>query len=425
MRRRATIAGGVGTLIEYFDFAVYALVAVYIAPKFFPGENALVGLLFTLGIFASSYVVRPLGGWYFGRLGDREGRRKALIITIVTMGIATGLIGALPGYDVLGVGASILLLLLRMIQGFCAGGEISGAATYIAETAPAKRRGFYTSAMAMGSVGGFAAASFVCGFVAMILPADQMASWGWRIPFLIVVPLTLLCLYYRLKIEETPEFKALPKSHVARSPMREVLTKHPKKVLKVFLLVLVMTGTGNIANTYFATFLINNRGLGSSTVYWTIAIGTTVVVLSYPLVGILSDRLGRKRVIMTGYALFILVAFPVFLTLDNSTNMVMIGVAFVIFMLVHALTTVPGYILYAEIMPRNVRYTGQALGMNLALVLTGVAPLFVAQIVGVTGTITVLTWWVLGLMAIGFATISTVKETAHDPLLEEAVPVTK
>ncbi|WNI28250.1 MFS transporter [Streptomyces sp. ITFR-6] len=420
MIRRATTAGGLGTLIEYFDFGIYAFVAVYIAPQFFPGDDPLVGLLLTFGVFASSYLVRPLGGWFFGRLGDRAGRRRALVLTVVTMGSASALIGFLPSYATLGTTASVLLLLARMVQGFCAGGESAGAAAYIAESAPDGRRGFYTSAMAMGSVGGFSAAAAVCGLASSLVSPDQMASWGWRIPFLAVVPLTLLCLVYRLKIEETPEFKAIPKSEIVRSPMREVVTRHPVKVVQVFLLTVAMTGTGNVAVSYFGTYLIKNRGLGSEPVYWMIAIAIALAVLTYPMVGLLSDKLGRKRVIITGYAGFLVLAYPVLLILDKATNIVALGAAFTVFMLVHAWTIVPGYVFYAEMMPRNVRYTGTALGSNLAFIVTGFAPLVITRLIDSTHTITSLTWWFLGIMVVGLAAITFVKETALKPLQAES-----
>lgn len=419
MVRRATTAGGLGTLIEYFDFGVYAFVAVYIAPQFFPGDDQLVALLLTFGVFASSYLVRPLGGWYFGRLGDRSGRRRALVATVVTMGAASALIGVLPGYAALGVAASILLLLLRLVQGFCAGGESAGAATYIAESAPDARRGFYTSAMAMGAVGGFSVAAAVCGLVSSLLGTATMASWGWRVPFLLVVPLTLLCLFYRLRIEETPEFKAIPKSEIARSPLREVITRHPVRVLQVFLLTIAMTGTGNVAVSYFSTFLIKNRGLNATAIYWMVAIGIAIAVATYPFIGKLSDTYGRKRVIITGYVGFLVAAYPIFWVLDTADHILALGAAFVVFMVIHAWTIVPGYVFYAELMPRNVRYTGTALGSNLAFIVTGFAPLVIAQLIAATGSITSLTWWVAGIMVVGLVTISFVKETARKPLPAE------
>ncbi|OZE20479.1 MFS transporter, partial [Rhodococcus sp. 05-2255-1e] len=300
--RRAALAGGVGTLIEYYDFAVYGFLAVVIAPLFFPSTSPGVSILATLAVFGVAYVARPLGGIFFGRLGDRKGRRQALVVTVVCMGIACGVLGMLPTHSSVGVLAPILLVIIRLAQGFSAGGEIGGAATYIAESAPPNRRGFFGSFTPVGSTLGFAVAAAVVGVVALVTTDDQMSSWGWRIPFLLALPLALVCLRVRLKLEDSPEFEEMAaKNEVAKSPLSDVVKKQPWSVLRVVGIAIAMNGSGYIGLTYFSVYLINDLGFSKDSVYWTSAIAIALACATFPLSGMLTDRFGRKPVLLSGY----------------------------------------------------------------------------------------------------------------------------
>jgi MHS family proline/betaine transporter-like MFS transporter len=297
--RRAAIAGGVGTLIEYYDFAVYGFLAVIIAPLFFPSTSPGVSILATLAVFGVAYVARPLGGIFFGRLGDRKGRRHALVITVVCMGVACGILGLLPTHSSVGVLAPVLLVIIRLAQGFSAGGEIGGAATYIAESAPPNRRGFFGSFTPVGSTLGFAVAAAVVGLVALITTDEQMSSWGWRIPFLLALPLAFVCLRVRLKLEDSPEFEEMAaKNEVAKSPLSDVVKKQPWSVLRVVGIAIAMNGSGYIGLTYFSVYLINDLGFSKDSVYWTSAVAIALACATFPLSGMLTDRFGRKPVLL-------------------------------------------------------------------------------------------------------------------------------
>ncbi len=299
--RRAAIAGGVGTLIEYYDFAVYGFLAVVIAPLFFPSTNPAVSILATLAVFGVAYVARPLGGIFFGRLGDRRGRRSALVVTVVCMGIACGILGLLPTYSSAGLLAPILLVIIRLVQGFSAGGEIGGAATYIAESAPPNRRGFFGSFTPIGSTLGFAVAAAIVGLVALMTTDEQMSSWGWRIPFLLALPLAVICLCVRLKLEDSPEFAEMAeKNEVTKSPLTEVIKKNPLSVLRVVGIAIAMNGSGYIGLTYFSVYLINDLGFAKDAVYWTSALSIALACATFPLSGMLTDRYGRKPVLLGG-----------------------------------------------------------------------------------------------------------------------------
>ncbi|MHA6792460.1 MFS transporter [Pseudonocardia bannensis] len=224
--RRAVGAAAMGNPVEWFDYGVYSFVAVIIARQFFPGGEDGSGLLATFAIFAVAYLVRPLGGLVLGPLVDRIGRRRVLALTIVMMSAATFAIGLLPTYAQVGVLAPILLLTARLVQGFATGGEYGGAAAFIAEYAPDRRRGFYCSFLETGTLGGFVLAAGLVTTLQLTLPPQDMESWGWRVPFLVAGPLGLIGLRLRSKLEDTPAFRMLQQEQdVPDAPMRELLTR--------------------------------------------------------------------------------------------------------------------------------------------------------------------------------------------------------
>src|SRR5690606_7638283 len=286
LTRRAALAGGVGTLIEYYDFSVYGFLAVTIAPLFFPNSDSTASMLAALAVFASGYIVRPLGGVFFGWLGDRYGRRAPLVATIVGMGVCSGLIGVLPTYESVGVLAPVLLVLLRLVSGFCAGGEVGGAATYIAESTPPHRRGFFGSFTPFGSTFGFAVAAMVVAVFTSAVGSDGMTEWWWRMPFLLCLPLALLCLWARARLEDTPEFtKTKKEGRQAKWPLIQVLRDHPVAVLRVIGVAVATNGTGYIGLTYMNIYLIDDLGFPADQVSWLSAGVIALACLTMPLVG--------------------------------------------------------------------------------------------------------------------------------------------
>lgn len=410
---RAAVAGGLGSLIEYFDFAIYGFVAVYIAGHFFPNDQPAVGVLATMGAFTVGYIVRPLGGWYFGRMGDKRGRSRALVVTVVAMGVCTAAIGVLPGYATIGVLAPLALLVLRALQGFCAGGEAAGAASYAAESAPPSRRGYYTSFTPMGTTGGYAVAAIVVGLTSVVLTTEQMQSWGWRIPFLVVAPITLLCTIFRLKLEDSPEFIEMAARQVAKNPLKQVLSQNPWQVLCAALLTFATFGTSTLVLTYFPTFFIKIRSLESQSFYWMMAVVILVALLSFPFIGSFTDRFGRRRVMLIGYSALVVLAFPLFWWFDSSSNLVLIGAAFLLYYLVNGTTIAATFLLTVELMPRAVRYTGAALGINLGLIVVGFGPTVAAEVVAGAGSLLPLAFWPVLCGLVGVATLALgVRETA-------------
>jgi len=415
--RRAAVAGGVGTLIEYYDFSVYAFLALTIGPIFFPSDQPAVSLLLTLAVFGSAYVMRPLGGWFFGRLGDRRGRRHALMITVVAMGVCCALLGLLPGYAQVGIAAPVLLVLIRLAQGFSAGGEVGGAATYIAESSPAGRRGVYGSLTPVGSTLGFAVAAAVVGLVAQLTTDDQMSSWGWRIPFLLSIPLAALCLWARLKLEDTPEFAEMAdRAEVVRSPLLTVVREHPFAVLRVIGIAIAMNGTGYIGLTYFNIYLVD-EGFGQQAVYWASAIAIALACVSFPLAGMLTDRFGRRPVLFTAYAAYLLIAWPAFAIMGATSSILVVGLVYVVYMMFNGLAQVPAFPQFTELFPRQVRYTGVALGFNIGTIIAGgSAPYIAAQLVETTGNAMAPAYWVMAVALVGIVTVAAMRETGRSAL---------
>ncbi len=414
---RAAIAGGLGSLIEYFDFAIYGFVAVYIAGHFFPSDQPAIGVLATMGAFTVGYVVRPLGGWYFGRMGDRHGRSRALVVTVVSMGVCTTAIGLLPSYATIGLLAPIGLLVLRALQGFCAGGEVAGAASYTAESAPQHRRGFFTSFTPMGTTGGYAGAAIVVGLTTIALTPEEMQSWGWRIPFLVVAPITLLCTFFRLRLEDSPEFLEMSAQQVAKSPLRKVLAQNPKQVIQAALLTFATFGTSTLVLAYFPTFFIKVRGFDAQPYYWMMAAVISTALLAFPLIGALSDRLGRKRVMLAGYCSLAVLAYPLFWSLENSQSLVVLGLVLLVYYCVNGVTIATTYLVTVELMPRAVRYTGSALGINAGLIVISFGPTMAAEVVDRFGSLIPVALWAAICGLVGAATLVLgVRETAGTEL---------
>ncbi|MBJ7351983.1 MAG: MFS transporter, partial [Rhodococcus sp.] len=336
----------------------------------------------------------------------------------VCMGIACGVLGMLPTHSSVGVLAPILLVVIRLAQGFSAGGEIGGAATYIAESAPPNRRGFFGSFTPVGSTLGFAVAAAVVGVVALVTTDDQMSSWGWRIPFLLALPLALVCLRVRLKLEDSPEFEEMAaKNEVAKSPLSDVVKKQPWSVLRVVGIAIAMNGSGYIGLTYFSVYLINDLGFSKDSVYWTSAIAIALACATFPLSGMLTDRFGRKPVLLSGYVAYVVIALPVFMILGATSSIIVVGCVYFVYMVLNGVVQVPAFPLFTELFPRAVRYTGVSLGFNIGTIAAGgTAPYVAAQLGESTGNAMSPAYWVMGVCVIGVLTVLTIKETGREKL---------
>ncbi|KIQ18420.1 MFS transporter [Rhodococcus sp. MEB064] len=419
-RRKAKKATGVaafGTFIEYYDFSVYGYVAATLSVVFFPSDNPTVGLLNTLLVFGSAFLVRPLGALYFGRLGDRVGRRTSLIASIGLMSAAAALTGLLPGYAQIGIAAPILLVLFRMLQGFSTGGEIGGAASYIREWAEPAKRPFYISFIPGVAQIGKGAAAGMAALAASMLPAEQMESWGWRIPFLLAVPLGILCLYLRLSVEDSPEFTASKKEPATStdSPLKRLWADHRRPLLKVVAISTVQNVGTYIGTVFIAVYLSTSLDFSkaqASTIVLFAVLSASVLI---PCVGYFGSRVGGKKLLLMAYVAYIIVTVPSFLLMGLGSFPVAIA-GLLLGMIPYALCQVGTYSSMTEFFPVQVRHSGVAFGHSIGAVIGGGAGPYVSTwLIDATGNVLIPAFILVGFGVFGIAIVAgTVRSSGSD-----------
>jgi hypothetical protein len=322
--RLVIVASSLGTVFEWYDFYLYGLLATIISAQFFSGVNETTGFIFALGAFAAGFAVRPFGAIVFGRLGDMVGRKYTFLVTMGLMGIATFAVGLLPSYASIGVAAPVILVLLRLLQGLALGGEYGGAATYVAEHAPEGKRGLFTSFIQTTATLGLFAALLVVIGIRTAIGEEAFASWGWRLPFLVSVILLGVSLWIRLKLAESPLFQKMKEEgKVSKAPLKEAFGKWPNLRLVIIALFGAVAGQAVVWYTgqfYALFFLEKSLRVDGATANIMIAIALAIGTPFFVFFGWLSDRIGRKKIILTGCALAALTYFPLFEGLSRSAN---------------------------------------------------------------------------------------------------------
>lgn len=414
---RVAVIASMGSAVEYYDFALYGIMAVTVGPLFFPGQSELGAILSALGIFASAFLVRPLGGAFFGWLGDKHGRSMTLIVTVLGMGVASTILGLLPTYETVGFFAPVLLLTCRLAQGFFAGGEVSGAVTYISECAPTNRRGFFGSFNPAGVSIGIGGAAAVAGLFSYVLGAEEMRAWGWRVPFLLCLPLVFLTLWARMKLEDSPHFVSIAKDKkTVRTPLRDIFTTHKVALLKLIGIALAQSACAYLGLVYFNVHLTKVMGYNSVQVFWLMALAPAASALLMPVFGALSDTYGRRKLLITGY-LGYLVLVPVCFRMINIGDFGLAVLATLIAFLPFAIVQAVGYPLYAELFPTRVRYSGVSVGFNIAAILGGATtPYLSTWLVQQTGNKESPAYFVMATALIAIVTLFTVQETSKAAL---------
>jgi MHS family proline/betaine transporter-like MFS transporter len=387
--RRVAVAAGIGHFLEWFDFAAYGFLAATIGRLFFPSGDPTVSLLASLAVFGVAFFFRPLGGLLIGAFGDRGGRRAALSLSIVVMGLCTIGIGVLPTYATIGVAAPVLLVILRCAQGFSAGGEYAGAAAFLVEYAPAHRRGLYSSVVSAGAAVGVMGGGLVTLLLTATLSDDQMTGWGWRIPFLVAGPLAVLGLYVRLQLEDTPVFRELQRAHeVEHAPLRSAGRHSRSGILLVFVCTAV-TGLGfYYLATYVVTFLTTEVELPKTMSLQLAILGLLLYSVMCPIAGLIGDRIGRRPTMLLGAAGLAVVAVPSFALLATGNwLLVIIGMALLAWF--EALANVMLGVIMVELFPARLRVTGSSIGFNVAQALIGGPGPFIAASIAAAVALTV------------------------------------
>ncbi len=413
-RRRALVASTLGTTLEWYDFNLYGLAAALVFPRlFFPDASALVATLASFATFAVGFVARPLGGALFGHLGDRYGRKNVLVATLLVMGVATTLMGCLPTYDRIGPWAPALLILLRVGQGIGVGGEFAGATLLTIENAPADRRGLFGAIPAMGTGAGFLLASAIFAGVAS-LGHDALLAWGWRIPFLFSAVLVVLGIALRRQLHETPVFEAAIASDARPArPVVEAFTRHPRAILRT----IGITVSGFVWGYTIQAFVYSYGTTELHIPPATLLLGTTVAaaleIVTIPFWGWLSDRLGRKPVVLGGLIAGILYAWPFFALLETREPWLIVLAMIIAVPVVKDAVFGPQAALVAELFSTRVRYSGVSVGRELSgAIFGGTAPFVATALYAATGHIEGVVGYVTVAMLVTFAAVATAPETA-------------
>jgi MFS transporter, MHS family, proline/betaine transporter len=417
--KKAVTAGAIGNFVEWYDYSVYGFFATIIASQFFPSEDRVASLLATFAVFAVAFFMRPVGAFVFGHYGDTIGRRNTLAAAIILMGIATLMIGVLPSYAQIGVLAPILLVIARLLQGFSAGGEWSGSAAFMVEYAPENKRGLYGSWQQVSIVAGLLVGSGIGGLLGTVLSEDALNAWGWRIPFILGMVVALVGLYLRLRIEDTPAFRIIEvKEEVTEAPVKESFTAHWRESLTAIGFTLAWTVAYYILLTYMPTYVSETLGIPLTQALLSNAIGLVALMALIPFTAVLSDRIGRKPLLIASSALIALLTYPLFL-LASTQVLVFIVLAQVLFGVIISLFSGPGPAALVEMFPTNVRYSALGVSYNIAVAaFGGTAPFIATYLISRTGSNFAPGFYLIAAAVVTLVVVSIMKETYREPLRE-------
>jgi MHS family alpha-ketoglutarate permease-like MFS transporter len=417
-RLKAIIGGSIGNLVEWYDWYAYSAFALYFSGSFFPTDNATAQLLNTAGVFALGFLMRPIGGWLFGRIADRMGRKKAMTGSVLLMSFGSLLIAGTPTYATIGIMAPVILLLARLLQGLSVGGEYGVSATYLSEMATRNRRGFYSSFQYVTLIGGqLIALGIQLVLQKLLLTEAQLHAWGWRIPFVLGAILSVIALYLRSTLHETPSFEGQQQTK-PKGTLRE-LAKHPRAILTVVGLTLGGTLAFYTYTTYMQKFLVNTVHLSKEQSTMLSFISLLLFALIQPLLGALSDRIGRKP-LLTGFGVLgVLCTVPLLTALSHTTSL---AVAFLLLMA--ALFIVSGYtsinaVVKAELFPAEVRALGVGLPYALTVAIFGGSAEYIALWLKKIGHESYFYWYITGCIAISLLVYLFMKDTKQTSRLNE------
>ncbi|MCO6544462.1 MAG: glycine betaine/L-proline transporter ProP [Gilliamella sp.] len=423
--KKAITAAALGNAMEWFDFGVYGFLAYVLGQVFFPDASPSVQMVAALATFSVPFLVRPLGGLVFGILGDKFGRQKVLSITIIIMSLSTFCIGLIPSYASIGIVAPILLLLAKFAQGFSIGGEYSGAAIFVAEYSPDRKRGFMGSWLDFGSIAGFLVGAGLVVLLSSILGKVAFHDWGWRIPFLFALPLGLIGLYLRHALDETPAFQQHTdlmdqnvRDHITNQPkmtFKQIIIKYWKSLLVCVGLVIVTNVTYYMLLTYMPSYLSHN--LNYDTDHGVLIIIAIMIGMLFvqPLIGFISDKIGRRPFIIGGSLGLLILAYPSFVMINSDiVGLIFLGLL-ILAVLLNCFTGVMASILPA-IFPTSIRYSALAISFNISVLVAGATPTVAAWLVEESNNLYMPAYYLMVVALVGLLTGIKMKETANRPL---------
>jgi len=416
------LRGSIGNLIEWYDWYAYTAFSIYFAASFFPKGDQTAQLLNTAAVFAVGFLMRPLGGWMLGRYADRHGRRAALTLSVTLMALGSLVIALTPGFGTIGVAAPILLVLARLLQGLSVGGEYATSATYLSEVATSGKRGFYSSFQYVTLTAGQLLALGVQIVLQQVLTHEQMLDWGWRVAFVIGATGAIVVMYLRRTMDESASFEREAKAETstagpARGSLR-MLLQYPKECLLVVGLTLGGTVAFYTFTTYLQKFMVNTSGIDTSTVTWINFLALVVFVVLQPIAGRLSDRIGRRPLLLAFGVLGTLCTVPLLTILSGTRSAVL---AFLL--MLGGLVIVTGYtsinaIVKAELFPTKIRALGVGLPYALTVAIFGGTAEYVALWLKQAGHESLFYWYVAGCVLVSLLVYGSMRETSKESTLE-------
>ncbi len=418
-RLKSIIGGSTGNLVEWFDWYVYSAFTLYFAPHFFPSENRTAQLLSAAAVFAVGFVMRPIGAWVMGIYADRKGRKSGLTLSVTLMCMGSLIIAVTPGYATIGLAAPALLVLARLLQGLSVGGEYGASATYLSEMAGKDRRGFFSSFQYVTLISGQLLAICVLLVLQSTMTEAALDEWGWRIPFALGAVLAVVVFYIRRGLAETKSFENVKKDNAPKSGLIQLFTKHPKETLTVMLL----TAGGTLAfyaySIYMQKFLVNTSGFSREVASQINAITLFVFMLLQPVAGGLSDRIGRKPLMVAFGIAGVLFTYPIFSTLETTRDPILAGA-----LVMAALIIVTGYtsinaVVKAELFPAHIRALGVALPYALANTIFGGTAESVALLFKKSGFEQGFYWYVTAMIGISLIVYLKMRDTGKNSQIVE------
>jgi MHS family proline/betaine transporter-like MFS transporter len=413
-RRKALSAAVFGNMLEWYDFAVYSYVATIIARNFFPPGDDVAALLATFAVFGLGFVIRPLGAVVVGRIGDVKGRKAAMLITIMMMALGTFMIALIPSYGAIGIMAPLLLVIARLLQSFSVGGEFATAIAFIVEWAPQNKRGYYGSFQQISTVSGLLLGSGVAALLNTVIDPTAMESWGWRVPFLVGGLIGLIGLYMRRNVDETPAFEQAQVEPEKADPVNEI--SPTLAAAKAFGFAIIWTVSFYIFLFYMPTFTQRYAGLSRAESLWSNTAGLLLLAVCIPLMGMLSDRVGRKPLLLTCCAIFLILPYPLFNLMQGSSLTTILLIQLLVGLAI-ALYAGPAPATMVEIFRTKTRSTYMSIGYALAAtIFGGFAPFIATWLISVTGSPISPTFYVMAAAVISMIAVLSLRETAHEPL---------
>lgn len=416
--RKVVISGMIGNGLEWYDYALYGQMAWLISKLFFPEGDETVKLIATFGIFAAGFVIRPVGGVIFGWLGDAYGRKNAMVIAVLMMAIPTGCIGLLPTYEQIGLWAPVLLTIIRLLQGLSLGGEFSSSITYIVEHAPAHRRGWAGVASLVSLNLGFLVGLLVTQGCMALLGDAAFKEWGWRIPFLFGVLIGLIGFYIRSSCHESPAYEtARREGHLSKKPLRDSLRLHPGKILQGFAMYITVTMPFYLTAIYFISFSHKQLGLPMDQVLWLNAINMLAMMVMYLPSAWLSDRIGRRKLMLFAALLMAVSVYPLFSLFVPGQSLFMIGLAQALFAAILGFYIGPIAAVLVELFPTSVRASGMAIAYNFSAALFGgTAPMVCEWLIASTGHYSSIALYVIVCNLMSLTALYSYRDRYREPL---------